>query len=246
MKLKLDEAGHVVLSDGKPLYVKDDGTEIAFDAKQAFDKIGQLTGEATGYRKERDTAKEALAKFGDLDPAKAQEALRTVANLDDKKLVDAGEVERVKAEVAKSFEPLKAENDGLKGKINSLLVDNAFSGSQFIKDKLAVPADFAKAYFSQHFAVEDGKLTPKDGSGNVIYSPSKPGEIADFDEALSIMVSAHPAKDSILKGTNANGSGAEGNKGQSTGKSVTRTQFDGMSQPERTTFAKEGGTVVDA
>ena len=95
MKLKLDDAGHAVLQDGKPVYVKDDGTEITFDAKQAFDKIGELTGQATGFRKERDSLKESLSKFGDIDPEKAQEALSTIANLDKKKLVDAGEVEKV-------------------------------------------------------------------------------------------------------------------------------------------------------
>jgi uncharacterized protein with von Willebrand factor type A (vWA) domain len=31
MKLKLDEAGHVVVSDGKPVYLADDGKEIVFD-----------------------------------------------------------------------------------------------------------------------------------------------------------------------------------------------------------------------
>lgn len=245
MKLKLDDAGQAVLQDGKPLYVKEDGSEIAFDAKQAFDKIGELTGQATGFRKERDSLKDSLAKFGDIDPEKAQEALTTLSNLDAKKLVDAGEVEKVKEEVAKSFEPIKAENESLKGKINSLVVDNAFNGSQFIKDKLAIPADFAKAYFGQHFSVEDGALVPKDASGNTIYSPSKPGEIASFDEALSVMANSHPAKDAILKGTGSNGSGADAGKGQQQGKQATRSQFDAMSQPERAEFSKEGGKVVD-
>lgn len=32
MKLKLDENGYVVVQDGKPVYVHDDGKEVAFDA----------------------------------------------------------------------------------------------------------------------------------------------------------------------------------------------------------------------
>ena len=32
MKLKLDDKGAVVVQDGKPVYVTDDGKEIAFDA----------------------------------------------------------------------------------------------------------------------------------------------------------------------------------------------------------------------
>jgi hypothetical protein len=31
MKLKLDDQGHVVVSDGKPIYVADVGRETAFD-----------------------------------------------------------------------------------------------------------------------------------------------------------------------------------------------------------------------
>ena len=42
MKLKLDENGHVVVSDGKPVYVHDDGKEIPFDAPAAMQKISGL------------------------------------------------------------------------------------------------------------------------------------------------------------------------------------------------------------
>lgn len=43
MKLKLDENGHVVVVvvDGKPVYIHDDGKEIPFDAPQATQKIAQ-------------------------------------------------------------------------------------------------------------------------------------------------------------------------------------------------------------
>ena len=40
MKLKFDEQGHVVVQDGKPVYVHDDGKEVPFDAPQALAKIG--------------------------------------------------------------------------------------------------------------------------------------------------------------------------------------------------------------
>ena len=46
MKLKLDENGHVVVSDGKPVYVHDDGKEIPFDAPAAMQKISGLNAEA--------------------------------------------------------------------------------------------------------------------------------------------------------------------------------------------------------
>jgi hypothetical protein len=43
------------------------------------------------------------------------------------------------------------------------------------------------------------------------------------------------------------GGGSQGSQGQGgSGKTIPRSQFDGLSQPERVTFAKEGGKVVDA
>jgi hypothetical protein len=43
------------------------------------------------------------------------------------------------------------------------------------------------------------------------------------------------------------GGGSPGGQGQGgSGKTIPRSQFDGLSQPERVTFAKEGGKVVDA
>ena len=38
MKLKLDDNSHVVVFDGKPVYVHDDGKEILFDAPAAMRK----------------------------------------------------------------------------------------------------------------------------------------------------------------------------------------------------------------
>jgi len=42
MKLKLDVNGHIVVQDGKPVYVKDDGQGVAFDARSA--KFSQSMG----------------------------------------------------------------------------------------------------------------------------------------------------------------------------------------------------------
>lgn len=46
MKLKVDEDRHVVVEDGKPVYVHDDGKEIPCDAPAAMAKIEELNTEA--------------------------------------------------------------------------------------------------------------------------------------------------------------------------------------------------------
>ena len=46
MKLKLDENNNVVVKDGMPVYVHEDGKEIPFDANKATVKIAELNSEA--------------------------------------------------------------------------------------------------------------------------------------------------------------------------------------------------------
>ncbi|MDO9929636.1 hypothetical protein Q7432_11575, partial [Glaesserella parasuis] len=94
MKLKLDENGNVVVVDGKPVYIHDDGKEIPFDALQAMQKISSLNAENKQHREAKEKAEAELKKFDGIeDVAKAKEALKTVENLDAKKLIDAGEAE---------------------------------------------------------------------------------------------------------------------------------------------------------
>ena len=45
MKLKLDDPGHAVIQDGKPVFVHDDGKEVAIDVPAMQLRIGQLNEE---------------------------------------------------------------------------------------------------------------------------------------------------------------------------------------------------------
>ena len=105
MKLKLDANGNVVVSDGKPVFIADDGKEIAFDVVGTQATISRLNGEAKSHRERAEAAEKSLKSFeGIADPVAAIKALDTVSNLDAKKLIDAGEVEKVKGEITKAFE----------------------------------------------------------------------------------------------------------------------------------------------
>jgi len=104
VKLKLDDAGAVVLADGKPIYIHDDGKELPFDAAATISTISRLNGEAKGHREAKERAESALKAFEGLDdPVAARKAVEIVANLDAKKLVDAGEIEKVKAEAGQGL-----------------------------------------------------------------------------------------------------------------------------------------------
>ena len=67
MKLKLDDKGNVVLQDGKPVYVKDDGSEVAFDAAGTVSTIARLNGEAKGNRERAESAEGKLKAFDGID-----------------------------------------------------------------------------------------------------------------------------------------------------------------------------------
>lgn len=218
MKLKLDENGNAVLQDGKPVYVHDDGKEVAFDAPGTVATITRLNSEAKGHRERAENAEKAVKAFEGIDdPAAAKKALATVANLDAKTLVDAGEIETVKTEISKAFQlqldEVTSKAQTLEQQLYAEKIGGSFSRSKFIADKLAVPADMVQATFGQNLKVEDGKVVAYDAQGQKIFSRARPGELADFDEAIETLVSQYPHRDHILKSSGANGGGAQNGGG---------------------------------
>lgn len=250
MKLKLDANGHVVVENGMPVYVHDDGKEIPFDASAAMGKISQLNGEAKTHREGKEQAEAKLSQFASItDPAKALEALDLVSKLDQKKLIDAGAVDQVKAEITKAFQTQLDEANGKSLKLESQLyqemIGGRFGSSAFIKDKVAIPADFVQARFGQSFKIEDGKVVAYDQQGNKVYSRTKPGELADFDEALESLVEQYPQKDHILKASGNTGGGSQQSQHQAGQKTMKRDAFDSLDATGKQTALKDGMSIVD-
>lgn len=256
MKLKLDDQGHVVVSDGKPVYVHDDGKEVAFDAAGTVATISRLNGEAKAHRERAEAAEGRLKGFeGIEDPAAALKALNTLKNLDDKRLVDAGEVEKVKAEAIKAIEeryaPVVKEAETLKAQLNTHLIGGAFASSKFIAEHFAAegPAgvEIARALFGNSLKVEDGKVVGYDSQGNKLYSRARPGELASADEAIELLVDSYPHKAHILKGSGANGGGAGHGGGNGAGgkKTMSRSNYDALTPPDQAAFTRSGGVVTE-
>ena len=252
MKLKLDEQGHVVVQEGKPVYVHDDGKEIAHDAQATVQTISRLNSEAKSHRERAEAAEKTLKTFeGIADPAAAIKALETVSNLDHKKLVDAGEVEKVKAEISKAFQTqldgVTTERDTIKKQFFDEKIGGSFARSKLIAEKLAIPSDLVQAKFGNAFKIEDGKIVAYDHIGNKIYSRSRPGEMADFDEALESLIEQYPHRESILKGSGASGGGASNNpsNGSTNNKTISRAAFNSLQATERMAHVNNGGTVTD-
>lgn len=260
MKLQIDDQGHAVLKDGKPVYTKDDGSEVVFDAAHAFGKIGQLTGENTAYKQRFQDAESKLAAFeGIEDPEAAKAALETVKDIDAGKLVQSGKVEEVKAAALKAAEDqfkgqikqlsdaksaLETERDTFRNQLHEEIIGGSFARSKFITEKVAVPGDMLRATFGNRFKVEDGKLVAIGQDGNPIYSKTRMGDPADFDEAIEILIDQYPYRDNILKGSGANGGGAQPSGGGAGKKSMGRAAFEALDPAGRAEFVKGGGTVT--
>lgn len=230
------EGEHIAMQDGKPIWIGNDGKEAPFDAEHALNKIGELNSESAARKRDLREAQEKLKVLDGIDnPAEfltgARKAMETVANLDAKKIIDAGEAERVKAEAVKAMQGKIDEankaRETAEQTLHREMIGGRFARSKFIADKLAIPADLVEAAFGKAFQIRDGKVVAVGTDGREVFSREKPGDLADFDEALSILVDAYPHKDSILKGSGASGTGTKPQPGQAP------TKTDNLSSVEK-------------
>lgn len=259
MKLKLDEAGHAVLKEGNPVYVNSEGKDVAIDVAATVATISRLNGEAKGHRERAEGVEAKLRTFELItDVPAAIKALEIVEKLDTKKLLDAGEVDRVRAEAKTAFEdkaraieekykPIVKKNAQLEAALVAEKVGGSFSRSKFIAEKMAIPADLVQSKFGGSFRLEGDKVIAYGQDDKQIFSRANPGEVAGFDEALEILVDAYPYRDNILKGTGASGGGANGGGGGTNGgKRLARTSFEALAPDARMAHIKAGGIVTDA
>ncbi|MFH3690987.1 DUF6651 domain-containing protein, partial [Acinetobacter baumannii] len=160
----------------------------------------------------------------------------------DKKLVDAGEVEKVKAEAIKAVEekyaPIVEQRDALEASLHKELIGGGFARSKYIQDNIAVPVDMVQATFGHHFKIEEGKVVAYDQNGEKIYSRVRPGELANVDEALESLVGGYQHKDLILKGGKGTGGGFQGG---GKGGAPTGMKRSEMSVSQKADYIKEHG-----
>lgn len=228
MSWKVDEESGTLVVDeetGHPMW--DDGEKVEpFDPDRAMSTIQRLNSESAGRRKELEKAQGRLKYLDGIeDPdeyfEKANQALETVQKLDDSQLIDAGKVDELKQSIRESYEGKIKEKDkalseweekyhAKEREIDSYMVGQKFATSGFIQDETFLTPEIAQSHWGRHFKNEDGQLIAYWRDGDPIYSKSNPGEYADFDEALRMIVDRYEQKDRILKGSGASGSGASG------------------------------------
>lgn len=250
MKLKTVEVNgqtYALVQDGKPVY-EDDGKEVAFDAAEAMNNLRATRGEAMRHREAKETAERMLKAFEGLDAEAARKALDTVKGLDQKKLVDAGEIQKVRDEIAAEYRKQIAEKEQafqqLDQRYKGEKLSAAFSRSKFATEKLAIPPDLAEAAFARNFEFDqNGNLIAKDHQGVTIVSKATGGP-ASFDEALEALVNAYPNRDAILRGSGATGGGAAPSGG-TPGKTISQADFDRLSPKDRAAKMAEGYQLAE-
>jgi hypothetical protein len=248
MPFKYTADGQIATTDVNgaklPVFIHADGKEVPFDADSTLGTISRLNGEARSHREKAEAAQASLKAFeGITDPAKALKALKTVEGLDEKQLIAAGDRDKAVQEAVKATEtalmPFKTQAEQLQQKLDAHLIGGAFSGSQFVATKIAAAdaasaAQIARGLFGQNLKVEDGKVVGYDAAGNRIYSKTRPGELADANEAIETLITTSPLAASILKGANASGGGAGNGGGNGGGKTqITRAAWQALSPSEQ-------------
>lgn len=244
--------------DGKPLY-EVDGNRVTFDGPTIYDALETAKSEAKGRRKALEEAEARLKLFEGIDdPDSARKALKTVADLDSKSLIDAGKADEVKRQAIAAMEEgmnqrlaakdaelasLMEERDTLSSQLTTTVIRGEFLGSQWIKENTTAHPNALMDIFGKHFKVEDGKPVGYDAAGNKIYSKTDHGQLAGFDEAFQTVLGQYPYKDDFLKGANPGGGGGGGG-GAGGGKTIPRAEWDRMDQADRMAAAKEGKKVV--
>lgn len=246
---KKDADGKLVVDDnGNPVYVDSNGRELALGA----DTVSRLNNEAKTHRERAEAAEATAKKFEGIDPTAARKALDTVSKIDQSKLIDAGKVDEVRAEITKNFDSQISERDAtiadLRSKNQRTTLERAFESSKFVTDSLAVPVDMAQKFFGDSFVVDDnGNIKPVGKDGKEIYSPKRAGEVATFDEALQMLVEQYPNRDSILKGNSNQGSGGNSNGGSNGNqRRIKMSEFNAMAPVDQAAIATKAreGTVV--
>lgn len=244
MQLKMVD-GVPVVQEGKPVYVYDDGKEVVIDAEQLFGKISELNNEAKGHRLKAKELEEKLVKLGDVSPEQLMATISEIESLGGLEAIRKGvkvNVDEIKGEMNKAFEQKLQEKEKLlqekDGHIYKLEVSNRFKASPYINEKLILPPDIAEATFGQNFKIEDGRVVAY-LNGNRIFSRERAGELADFEEAIGVIVDAYSMKDRILKGTGNSGGGASSSTGKGTGS--VRSRADLKTDADKARFIKENG-----
>lgn len=240
---KLDENGAIVMRDGNPVFLDSAGKEMTVDQST----ISRLNGEAKNHRIAKEEAENRLRAFEGIDPDAARKAIETVTKLDAKKLIDSGEVDKLRQDIGAQYTKQLSDKDtaisDLQKRIDDMLIGSVFNQSEFVRENIVVPREMFEATFRKNFKVENGKVVALDNAGNILLSKTRVGENATPEEALSLLVESYPQKDVIMRAQTNSGTGSNGQGGNRPGgaRSLKRADFDNLAPAQKAEVAAKVG-----
>lgn len=194
----------------QPLY-KPSGDIFVLDADiESHPSVSGLKNTVKATREEADKFKREAAefktRFGDLDPEKAREAMKTIELQHDKKLIDEGKVdelvakrvERMQAEhenrvksLSKRTETVEQENKTLLGQLSEVLIDSALTATAIKAGVRQTALDDVKLRGRMVWKLVDGKPTPHRSDGTLYYGGDG-RSLLTMDEYLSALQQSAP------------------------------------------------------
>jgi hypothetical protein len=176
---------------------------------EVMDKKGKLKA----AQEEAAAARQQLAAFGDVDPAKVQAMLKAEKDAEQAALEASGEFDRVKEMMATEHaKNIKAKDDeiaalkeaavGNAKTIDKLTIGRSFSDSNFIQDNLILSAGKVRTLYGAHVGLQGGKTVvydkPADVKDRTVMVDAN-GNALSFDEGLKRLVEADPDRDTMIK-----------------------------------------------
>lgn len=243
MKLKTDESGNLLTVEKNgtimPILVREGQEDAPLDFAYLISHNKRLSDERDAAIKQSDSLKSKLEGFSEFeayDFDQIKRALDTHTQFEHGELLQAGKLDELKTKIRQSFEDnearlksthesqLQEKAEALKSataKFESLLMQNAFNSTNALEGTIfeRVP-DTARKNYSDRFRVQDDRVVGLDESGEVIISRSRPGEPAEFDEALTQIISSDPNHENYRLSTGASGIGAQSGNGLPRGNAI--------------------------
>ena len=228
-----------------PIYTLEDNKEIGYNGEELAGQVTKLNGDVSTHQKSAQEANEKLKAFDGIeDPEVARKAIETVKSLDDKQLIDAGEVDKVKTEaikattekyedlIDKKYKPLEGQLAETQSRLHEEMIGGRFARSSFIEEKVSYPATMLRDTFGKFFHIDGDKVIARYETGEDVFSRNNPGVRATFDEAIEILVDASPHRDNILK-SGGKKPGPGPGPGPGDGKFMTVSQLEKLSLAKR-------------
>lgn len=241
MKIKLDDVSGLPEALQSLVAETDDGHEIDLSRVAPADELDRFKSKAIKAEQEAIERRKALEPWKALgeSPDAVREAIEA-----SRKGKPSEDQERIVAEMRKEYEgKLREAQERLtqtyqRTAMSELKTELARAG--VVPEGLDLLANYAST--RMRFG-EDGtpQIMAQDGSSPMIGSAANGG--ATLGDLAKDLAKSIPY---LVKDNGAGGSGKQpSTKGGTPDRTVTRSQFDGMSQFERAEFSKSGGKVRD-